>query len=154
MSDYPYCRLYGHDSLRVERFVSVSAGRSMARKGHVEEGLDRDGVTPCFRRLRPLAKQVKARATRKVDVRDEDDVVVFARKDVEALAGRCFKDGRSRTARMSEEQKSARVQRIFAQNGAHVGMEDRVERATNKQRAWARIGGLLNEVKMVESACL
>ncbi|GGA80836.1 hypothetical protein GCM10011507_35070 [Edaphobacter acidisoli] len=154
-------RLYGYGAvLRIEAFVSLRAGRRMARRGHVEEGMDRDGITPCFRRLRPLAKQRKMRPTRKVEVRDEDAVVVFARKDVEALAGRSFKDGRSHTARMSEEQKVARVERIFAESversgvGIHVKMEDRVERATNKQNAWGKIGNLLNEVRVVESACL
>lgn len=144
-------RLYGFSaSLRasIVKLVSRRTGERMVRRGLAEEGLDLDGITPCFRKLR--AEKPSNHRRRPVEPASDSDEssAAFSQSEVMAIAGTEFRHGRSRTMRLTDEQRDLRVN---PRTGRKLPPEDIVERATNKYAQWAKIGNLLAEVKTVES---
>jgi hypothetical protein len=146
-------RLYAFGERRVLALTSRRAAERLVKKGRAEEGVDVDGKTVCFRMLVYVAKPSKAResAADKLASNSEESSTAFSQAELLAIAGRHFRHGRSRTARMTDAQRAARIN---PKNGRKLPEEDIVERATNKYDAWQQIGSLLQEVKTVESACL
>ena len=144
----------------IAKLITRRAGERMVRQGLAEEGVDLDGKTTCFRLLRCSKQASKPAPAREIVIDSDESDRGFSRDEVMAIAGRHFRHGRSRTARMSDEQRAARAKRIYDESvmrngfGVKVGPEDIIERATNKFNVWNEIGSLLAEVKTVDSACL
>lgn len=168
--DYRSYRLYEQGAGPTKRFVKLITrveGERMVRSKTALEGLDWDGVTPCFRLIDASAAGAVPTMKKSAKPFSNDDHVpaevssaAFSQPEMMAIAGTKFKHGRSRTARLNEEQREARVQRIYDEgllrNGAtvrgiKVKPEDTVERATNKYRAWATIPALMDRVRVVAS---
>lgn len=165
MIDYKSYRLYEQGDGPTRRFVKLVTrveGERMVRGNMAQAGLDHDGETLCFR----LTEASVAATVRKAipagyqdnDMPAEISSAAFSQPEMMAIAGTKFKHGRSRTARMSEEQRQARVKRIYddglVRNGAtvrgvKVKPEDMVERATNKFRGFALYPMLMDRVRVV-----
>jgi hypothetical protein len=58
------------------------------------------------------------------------------------FAGQAFKDGRSRTARMTEQQRLQRASRTHPRTGKFLAPEDAIERVTEKVRMQTVSGNL------------
>lgn len=146
-------RLYAFGARRVIALTSRKAVQRLVKQGRAEEGVDIDGKTVCFRMLVSEKKPSASTQDSTVDTvsSSEQSSAAFSQAELLAIAGRHFRHGRSRTARMTDAQRAARVN---PENGRKLPEEDIVERATNKYNAWQQIGSLLAEVKHVESACL
>lgn len=150
-------RLYGV-SVRsrgpVVALITRKQADRLVKRGAAEEGLDLDGKTTCFRMTGHRPRRASAAGLNAVTLSEfesQQSNTAFSQAEVMAIAGRWFKHGRSRTARMSEAQRAARINR---KNGKRLPAEDLVERATNKYEAWNQIGSLLSDVKVVESVSL
>lgn len=148
--DYTSYRLYDislDGSRRIAELISGAKAGRMVRAGTVTEAIDWDGKTPCFLRM-DKASAVMARpvfAPKTIALEDaeaERSNTAFSKPEVMALAGRHFRHGRSRTARMAEHQREQRRD----MRGRRLPAEDIVERATNKYDAWAQLGPALKEL--------
>jgi len=169
--DFSSYRLYHADGAG-HTLVSRSEGNRLVRRKLAQEGIDVDGVTPCFLSLKSSVARAARRRTLPAETNSSDETCrTFARNEVLAIAGRHFKHGRSRTARMSEAQRAERAARIYEKSmeqtgvGIKVHPEDLVERASNKfdnfrfvhladhapksrkQDAWKRIAKLVSDEK-------
>jgi hypothetical protein len=149
---YRLYEIFGPDL--VEHRVSLIS-RSYADRlvacGQAEEALDVDGKTPCFIWLKPVERVASSRRADSAESGQSGSDVscaAFSFAEVQAIAGSKFRHGRSRTARMTDEQRARRINR---RTGRMLPSEDIVERATNKLKQWNTIGNLLAEVKTVQS---
>jgi hypothetical protein len=137
-------RVYERD--RVVELVSRERGLSLMKAGSVEEICDEHGQTLCFLRVakrKPAAAPLGMRGVMVGEAEVERSSTAFTRPEVQALAGRHFRHGRSLTARMTDEQRANRVSR---RTGRRLPPVDLVERAVNKFDAWAKIGPALQEL--------
>lgn len=147
-------RLYGFSTTlqsSIVGLISRKTGERMVRRGLVEEGVDLDGATPCFRKLQPERGAKKSVPVVEFAIDSDESSAAFSQAEVMAIAGTGFRNGRSRTARMTDEQRAARVN---LRTGRKLPAEDIVEKATNKFTQWNKIGNLLSEVMTVERVCL
>jgi hypothetical protein len=146
--DFKSYRLYEQgavSSRRVVALISRAKGERMVRSMTAQAGLDRDGETLCFHLLEASsACAVPTFVPKNTNVTLTDEAIAevssaaFARAEVQAIAGRWFKHGSSRTARMNEEQRKNRRN----QYGIPLPPVDLVERATQKYEHWQEIGRL------------
>lgn len=163
--DFNSYRLYEPGAGPTKRFVKLvtrGEGERMVRSKTAQEGLDWDGVTPCFRLIGSgAAGAVPTTPQSAMGLAGlETPATAFSMAEMNAIAGTKFKHGRSRTARMSEAQRQARVQQIYddgiVRNGATIrgikaNAEDMVERATNKFRGFQQMSALMDRVRVVAS---
>jgi len=169
--DFKLYRLYEQGAgpgRRVVKLVTRSQGERMVRSKTAQQGLDWDGVTLCFQLIDTRAsgavptyqeKNKGSFSNLSIDeMPAEISSAAFSQPEMMAIAGTKFRHGRSRTARMSEQQRRARVQRIYDDGvlrngstirGIKVKPEDLVERATNKFRAWQQIPVLMDRFREV-----
>lgn len=144
---YRLYEVFGPDL--VEHRVSLISRRHADRlvaRGQAEEGLDVDGKTPCFMWLKPIQRASSSRQAdqqESAEVSSEASSTAFSFEEVQAIAGSKFRHGRSRTARMTEEQ---RLRRTNRKTGKALPAEDIVERAANKLKEWNKVGNLIAEV--------
>lgn len=150
--DFRSYRLYEpglNGGSRIVGLISRVKGERMVRKETAETGVDEDGETLCFRLkdIQRLGKRdslvfANAKPVTQFPADAEPSSTVFSQGELMALAGRTFKHGRSRTARMSDEQRAQRKDKY----GRQLALEDLVERATNKFTVWAELGPALKEL--------
>jgi hypothetical protein len=154
--DFQSYRLYelgATGSRRISELITRAKGERMVRSKTAEAGLDLDGKTLCFMRLDassanavPTIVPPKKLARSAEELPAEISSAAFSIPEMSAVAGTKFRHGRSRTARMSEQQRQSRVERIFedsiARNGYGIRAkpEDMVERATNKYLGFQTLG--------------
>jgi hypothetical protein len=67
-------------------------------------------------------------------------------KDIVLNAGRAFKNGKSKTAHLTEEQ---RVHRVHAKTGKILPPEDAVEKVEAKVRVWPDLAGKKKDILRV-----
>lgn len=129
---------------RIKALITRREGNAMVGRSAAIEGLDRDGKTPCFFCLPgPKVRMKSVPLPRSLQPYFETATANnFTKPEVVALAGRHMKDSRSRTAKMTEEQRRARCDR----RGNKLPAEDVMERATNKETAWAAMGPALSDL--------
>jgi hypothetical protein len=158
----PFYRLYEPcltGGPRIVRLLSLGDGEKMVREKRAEQGVDADGATPCFCLVVERRSRVAPVGLRPVSVPSTDltgmqpSEAVFDKPEMDAIAGTNFANGKSRTAKMNEFQREQRQQQIFAttfadgRTGVKVALEDKVERSTNKLKAWAQLPALLDRVR-------
>lgn len=149
-ADYTSYRLYDislDGSRQIAELISRAKADRMIRANSITEAVDWDGKATCFLRMeKPKVVRlypVYAPVTISLeDAEAERSNAAFSKPEVMALAGRTFRHGRSRTARMTEYQREQRRDKC----GKRLRPEDVVERATNKQDAWAKLGPALKEL--------
>lgn len=134
-------------SPRIVQLITRSKGERMVRKQLADVIADEGGKLLCFQLkastapVRALVMDVSRTSYVKVD--SEPSNMAFSQAEMNAIAGTKFKHGRSRTARLSDEQREERAKRIYEATlmetgrGVKVGPEDIVERATKKLEVWA-----------------
>jgi hypothetical protein len=153
--DYKSYRLYEQgvgQSRRIVGLVTRANGERMVRSKTAQAGLDVDGETLCFERIEASAVNavptfIVANKPTTIDVAIPMEVssTAFSKAEVQAIAGSNFRHGRSRTARMTEEQRKQRKDK----SGRPLAPEDLTERALNKRNAWSQIPVLLDRVREV-----
>lgn len=160
MADFSSYRLYeqgaGSSRRRIVELITRAKGERMVRSATARAGLDWDGKTLCFERIDTSAASVvpafvvaNMPAPMEQDLSADISNPAFAKAEVQAIAGRWFKHGRSRTARMTDEQRANRKGRY----GMPLPPVDLVERAVNKYEGYKLLGPALQEL-VREVACL
>jgi hypothetical protein len=147
--DYKSYRLYekrAGQELRLVELVTRAKGERMIMAKTAEAGFDVDGVTLCFQLTRTAATTTTSQSAMGMTGLETTNAA-FTLPEMDAIAGVNFKHGRSRTARMSEQQRKERKDKY----GIPLPPEDRVEKATNKYKAWAQIPVLMDRVRVVAS---
>jgi hypothetical protein len=153
--DYKSYRLYEQgagQSRRIVGLITRAAGERMVRSKTAHAGLDVDGKTLCFERIETSSENavptfIAANKPAPIDVEISVEVssTAFSKAEVQAIAGSNFRHGRSRTARMTDEQRKQRKNKY----GRPLAPEDLTERALNKVNAWSQIPVLLDRVREV-----
>lgn len=139
-------RLYGYSDMGSQPILALlthKAGNLLVKRGKAVEGVDKDGVTPCFMMLKPEMAKGARRAAVLMDV-EEDATIAFSEKEVMAIAGRVFCCGASRTARMNDRQRQKRIER-------GLRAEDLVERASRKLDDWLNVGGIRDVLRTIDA---
>lgn len=148
--DAKFFRLYEGD--RVSGLITWAEGRRMlaAEPATAECDVEPDGKTLCFRRILPEQPVRFLRAAGVVEFESSVDPssCAFSVSEVMAIAGSNFRHGRSRTARMTDEQRANRKGRF----DKPLPPEDLVERAKNKQEEWARLGPSFSDLVRVSAS--